>query len=147
MRTAFYNVKDTTTVFLGLTIDEGRSAEPFLEFQFPDDWEYEKSADGLLVRCATNDTEVPFTMNLLQSSIYNERLSLARSLDIGAGGGAGAGTFLFKDNNGTTLIASPRAWIHKPPNWAIARKVGIAAWDCRIQIDPKTLILGGHSVE
>jgi hypothetical protein len=146
MRHATFQVKDTTTSFLGLTIQDGIETEPFLEFQFPEDYEYEESADGLVVRCATNATLVTCTMNLKQSSEENAKLSLARSLDLG-GGGAGVGTFLYKDNNGTTLIASPRAWIHKPPNWTVARKVGTAAWELRMQIDPKTLLLGGHSAD
>lgn len=147
MRFASYNIKDTTTSCLGITIQDGIDNEPFLDFQFPDDWEYEESADGLVVRCATNATLVTCTMNLKQSSRENEGLSRARSADHGLKGGAGVGTFLFKDNNGTTLIAAPRCWIHKPPNWAVARKIGTASWDLRLQIDPKTLLLGGHSVE
>jgi hypothetical protein len=147
MRTAFFNIKDTTTSFLGLTIEDGISSEPFLEFEFPDDFEYEESADGLLIRCNTNATKVMGKMSLYSSSKENDKLSLARSLDLGLGGGAGVGTFLYKDNNGTTLIASARAWIHKLPNWQVARKVGVTVWDLCMQIDPKTVILGGHVAE
>jgi hypothetical protein len=147
MRTAFFNIKNTTTSFLGLTIQDGINSEPFLEFEFPDDFEYEESADGLVIRCNTNATLVPAKMSLFQSSKENDALSLARSIDLGLEGGAGVGTFLYKDNNGTTLIAAARAWIHKLPNWSVARKVGVAVWDLRIQVDPKTVILGGHSAE
>jgi hypothetical protein len=145
MRSAFYNIKDTTTSFLTLTIQDGIESEPFLEFEFPDDFEYEESADGLVVRCATNATLVSCKMNLKVSSLENDKLSKARSIDLGLGGGAGVGPFLHKDNNGTTLIASARSWIHKPPNWTVARKIGNAQWDLRLQIDPKTVLLGGHS--
>jgi hypothetical protein len=147
MRAAFFNIKDTTTSVLGLTIEDGRDSEPFLEFEFPDDFEYEESADGLVIRCNTNATLVSCKLNLKASSLENDKLSLARSADLGVGGGAGVGTFMHKDNNGTTLIASPRCWIHKPPNWTVAKKVGNAQWDLRMQIDPKTVILGGHSAE
>jgi hypothetical protein len=147
IRTAYFNIKGTTTSFLGFTIEDGISNEPFLEFQFPDDFEYEEGADGLVVICATNATLVTCTMNLVQSSRENDKLSLARSAGLKAGGGAAVGTFLYKDNNGTSLIASPRAWIHKPPNWAVARKVGVAAWDLRLQVAPGDMLLGGHSVE
>ncbi len=147
MRTAFFNIKNTTTSFLGLTIEDGIQSEPFLEFEFPEDFEYEEGADGLLIVCATNATKVGAKMNLFTSSNENDKLSLARSANLGLQGGAGVGTFMHKDNNGTTLISSPRAWIHKAPNWTVARKVGVAAWDIVMQCDPKTIFLGGHRVE
>ena len=147
MRSAFFNIKDTTTSFLALTISDGIDGEPFLEFEFPDDFEYEESADGLVVRCNTNATLVSCKMNLKASSKENDKLSLARSIDLNVGGGAGVGPFLHKDNNGTTLIASPRSWIHKLPNWTVARKVGVVSWDLRMQIAPGSVLLGGHSAE
>lgn len=146
-RTAFFNIKDTTTSFLGVTILDGISSEPFLEFEFPDDFEYEEGADGLLVRCATNATKVTGKMTLMRSSNENDKLSLARSLDLGLGGGAGVGTFLHKDNNGTTLVASPRAWIGKLPNFTVARKTGVVVWDIVMQCAPGSVFLGGHSAE
>lgn len=147
MRTAFWNIKDTTTSVLGLTIQDGISSEPFLEFEFPDDFEYEEGADGLLIRCNTNATKVGAKLSLMRSSLENDRLSLARTADLGVGGGAGVGTFLHKDNNGTTLIASPRVWIHKLPNFSVARKTGVVVWDLTMQIKPGAVLLGGHSAE
>src|SRR5690606_26276662 len=133
--------------FLGLTIQDGVDSAPFLDLTFPDDWEYEEGADGLVVRCATNATLVTGVMNLKQSSIENDRLSAARALDLGVAGGAGVGPFLLKDNNGTTLIASARSWIHKAPNYQVGRLAGAVAWDLRMHVDPKTVFLGGHSSE
>jgi hypothetical protein len=147
MRTAFFNILGTTTSVLSVTIQDGISSEPFLEFEFPDDFEYEKGADGLLIRCNTNDTEVHAKMSLMRSSKENDKLSLARTADLKVGGGAGVGTFLHKDNNGTTLIASPRCWIHKLPNFTVARKTGVVVWDLVMQIQPGSVLLGGHSVE
>jgi hypothetical protein len=146
MRTAFFNIKDTTTSFLALTISDGID-QSFLEFEFPDDFEYEEGADGLIIRCATNATLVSCKMSLKGSSLENGKLSKARTIDLGLGGGAGVGPFLHKDNNGTTLIASARSWIHKLPNWTVARKVGVVAWDLRMQIAPGAVLLGGHSAE
>lgn len=147
MRSAFFNILGTTTSLLGLTISDGISSEPFLEFEFPDDFEWEEGADGLLIRCNTNATKVMAKMSLMRSSIENDRLSAARNLDLGLGGGAGVGTFLHKDNNGTTLIASPRCSINKLPNFTVARKTGVVVWDLVMQIKPGTVILGGHSAE
>jgi len=148
-RTAFFNLKNTTTSFLTFTIEDGIDGEPFLEFEFPDDFEYEEGADGLIVVCATNATMVTCTMNLKASSKENDKLSKARAAGLNAGGGGfgAVGPFLHKDNNGTTLIASPRSWIHKLPNWAVSRKTGVVSWPLRMQIQPGAVILGGHSVE
>lgn len=147
MRTAFWNIKDTTTTAMGLTIIDGISSEPFLEFEFPDDFEYEEGADGLLIRCNTNATKVQAKMSLMRSSNENDKLSLARGADLGLGGGAGVGLFLHRDNNGTTLIASPRCWIHKLPNFSVSRKTGVVVWDLVMQIQPGAALLGGHSAE
>lgn len=147
MRTAFFYIKNTTTSFLTITIEDGIHSEGFLEFTFPDDFEYEEGADGLVVRCVTNATLVSAVMSLKQSSKENDKLSLARSVDLGLGGGAGVGPFMHKDSNGTTLIASARAWIHKLPNWTVARKIGVTAWDLRMQCAPGAVFLGGHSAE
>lgn len=146
-RTAFFNIKDTTTSVLGITIQDGISSEPFLEFEFPDGFEYEKGADGLLIRCNTNDPEVHAKLSLMRSSVENDKLSLAYNADYKLGGGAGVGTFLHKDNNGTTLIASPRCWIHKMPNFSVARKTGVVVWDLVMNIPQGSVLLGGHSAE
>jgi len=146
-RVAFFQVKNTTTSVLGITITDGPSSEPFLEFEFPEGFEIEKGADGLLIRCNTNDTEVRCKMSLMRSSIENDKLSLVYSADAKLDGGAGVGTFLHKDNNGTTLIASARCWINKLPNFAVARKTGVVVWDLVMHIEPGAVLIGGHSAE
>lgn len=146
MRFADFNITNTTTKLFGLDIVDGIAPDPFLQFRFPDSWEYEQSAEGLLIRCATNDTLVECDLNLFTASSENEKVSLAHNADVASYGGAGVGVFLFKDNNGGTIITAEHCWVHKKPDFAVARKVGKLTWPLRMQIDPKLTIIAGNTI-
>lgn len=144
-RFAHYNISETTTIVCGVPLTDGRAPEPFLSFEFPDDWEIEESADGLVLFCRTNNATVKCQVNLLAASTDIDKLMAVRNADLLAGGGAGVGRFYYKDNNGTTVISAPRQRIMKVPNFSPGRKKGTITFDTTLVMEGPVL-LGGNSV-
>lgn len=144
-RFAHFNISETTTIVCGVPITDGKAAEPFLSFEFPDDWETEESADGLVLRCKTNNALVKCDVTLKGASTDIDKLMAVRNADILAGGGAGVGRFFYKDDNGTTVINASRNWIMKVPNFTVGRKRGDVVFNTLMVVDGP-ILLGGNSV-
>lgn len=145
-RLAIYDVNNTSLIAMGIPIEDGKG-DPYVEFEFPDDFEYDEGADGLVVRCRNTTGLVSVKLNLKQSSTHHAELSLLRGVDMKEGNGAGVAPFLYKDNNGLTTIPASRSWIHKLPSWQVAKVTAQVTWDLRILVDPSLVVLGGHVLE
>jgi hypothetical protein len=145
-RFAHFNVNETTAVVCSVPINDGKAPDAYIEFEFPDDWEEEIGADGLVIRCATGNSLVKAKLKLLGSSTDNDKLSTVQIADLSTPGGAGVGTFLYKDNNGTTNIASDRCWLFKRPNFSNGTKPGPKTWDIRFIANPGSIFIGGNSI-
>ena len=145
-RFAHFNLRECTCVAVGIPLDDGPDTDAWIQFTFPPDWETEKGADGLLVRCRTNDSEVKIKLGFKGYSTDIDKLMSVRIADIQQGGGAGVGRFFFKDNNGTTTIASSRHWIDKAPDFQIGTKRGNVVFDTTALLDAGSYFIGGNSV-
>lgn len=145
-RFAHFNIRECTCIVVGVPLDDGPDTDAWVQFTFPPSWEIDKGADGLLVRCRTNDSEVKCKVGFKGYSTDIDKLMAVAVADIQAGGGAGVGRFLYKDNNGTTLISSSRCWIDKPPDFQVGVKRGNVVFDVTMVLDAGALIIGGNAV-
>jgi len=141
MRLALHNWLEDSLMVCGIPLTDARAAEPWLQFAFAEDWEYEEG--DTIVRCKTNNTLATVNVNLFQASLDNDKLSALRILDHSGPGGRGVGPFLYKDANGSTKVTAPRCWIHKAPDFEVAKKTGVISWDFRMQVDQKAIFIGG----
>lgn len=108
-------------------------------------YEDEAGADGGVVRYATNERRMTFTVTLKGSSVHNAELSALIIADESATNGAGVVPFFFKDGNGTTLISSSAAWLRQLPDKEHGQAPGDVAWEVRLVRDnPQQAIIGGN---
>ena len=104
----------------------------------------EIGADGHVVRYATHDPRATCTIVLKGTSKENVKLSALLGQDQAAPNGAGVVNFLVRDNNGTTLISTDKAWIRRRPTKTIAAAPGDVSWEVRLVLDsPLNWIVGG----
>ena len=105
----------------------------------------EAGADGSVVRYATHENRATCTIVLKGSSKENAKLSALHALDKAAPNGAGVVPFLVRDNNGTTIIATDKAWIRAMPETARAAAPGDVSWAIRLVLDsPLNWVVGGQ---
>ena len=145
-RFVHYNLRECTCIAVGIPLDDGPDTDSFLKFTFPDDWEIDEGADGLLARCRTNLTKVMIDITFKGYSTDIDKLDAVRRADLLAGGGAGVGRVFLKDNNGTTNIASARHFILKAPDLQFGTKRGPVTFNTVAQMDAGSYIIGGNSV-
>src|SRR5574343_440214 len=145
-RFAHFNIRECTAIIVGVPLSDGPDVDAYLQFTFPPDWEIEKGADGLLVRCRTNDSECKAKVGFKGYSTDIDKLMAVRIADIRAGGGAGVGPLLYKDNNGTSLISSSKSWIDKAPDFQVGVKRGNVVFDVTFLADAGSYVIGGNSV-
>lgn len=104
----------------------------------------EIGADGHVVRYATHDPRATCTVVLKGTSKENVKLSALLALDQAAPNGAGVVNFLVRDNNGTTLISTDKAWIRRRPTKTMAAAPGDVSWEIRLVLDsPLNWVVGG----
>lgn len=144
-RFGHFNINETTLIVCSIPINDGKAPDAWIEFEFPDDWEEDESADGLVVRCRTGKSLVKGKLKLLGSSTDNDKLNAVHIADVNTPGGAGVGTFLYKDNNGTSLLSSDRCWLMKKPNMSVGVKRGPVTWDFRFVANVGSQFVGGNS--
>ena len=94
----------------------------FLEAQ----WATVTGADGLTQRTKSNNYSGTVTVTILSTAASNDVLSALWNVDRYSS--AGAVPLLLKDVSGTTLWASPRAWIEQMPNQAFSKTAESRAW-------------------
>lgn len=105
----------------------------------------EAGADGSVVRYATNEKRANATIVLKGSSEENARLTALHAADVAATNGQGVVSFLLKDNNGTTLVSTDKAWITGMPTKTMAAAPGDVTWTIRLVLSsPLNWIIGGQ---
>ena len=105
----------------------------------------EAGADGTVIRYATHEKRATCTIVLKGSSDENAKLSALHALDVATPNGAGVVPFMVRDNNGTTLIATDKAWIRAMPTKTLAAAPGDVSWAIRLVLDsPLNWIVGGN---
>jgi hypothetical protein len=105
----------------------------------------EAGADGTVIRYATHENRATCTIVLKGSSEENAKLSALHALDKAASNGAGVVPFLIRDNNGTTLISTDKAWIRSMATKTLAAAPGDTTWQIRLVLDsPLSWVVGGN---
>lgn len=143
-RFAHFNINEVSVIVCSVPLTDGKAPDAYIEFEFPDDWEEDESADGLVCRSATGLSLVKGKLKLLGASTDNDKLSAVQVLDLNSPGAAGVGRFFYKDNNGSSLISSDRCWIKKRPNFGVGTKRGQITWDFRFLSTPNSVFVGGN---
>jgi hypothetical protein len=144
-RLAAFDSEAVDVVFMGIPIRDGRAADAFLTVE-PDEeaFKSEKGADGLVVRYATHNRLYNVKIKLKASSSENIKLKLLHAADTQSTNGAAVSPFLFKDNNGSTLMAGGQSWITKAPPWQIGQSNGDVEWQGQCVADVVQMIFGGN---
>lgn len=105
----------------------------------------EAGADGHVVRYATHEKRAMCNIVLKGSSEENAKLSALHAADVAATNGAGVVPFMLRDNNGTTLVATDKAWIVGLPTKTMAAAPGDVTWVVELVLSsPLNAIIGGQ---
>jgi len=105
-----------------------------------DTYTYTPGADGSGCRTLNPDKSGRVTLTLMQSSVSNDVLSAAQTLDELTG--QGVGPLIMKDLNGTLLVSAADAWIVKPADVDMGAEVGNREWI----IEAKEMTIAGGSI-
>lgn len=105
----------------------------------------EAGADGSVIRYATNERRANCTVVLKGSSDENAKLSALHAGDVAVTNGLGVVPFMLKDGNGTSLIATDKAWITGMPGMTFANLPQDVTWTFRLVLSsPLQHIVGGN---
>ncbi len=105
----------------------------------------EAGADGHVVRYATHERRANCNIVLKGSSEENAKLSALHAADVLATNGAGVVPFLLRDNNGTTLVATDKAWIVANPTKTMAAAPADVTWVLELVLSsPLNAVIGGQ---
>jgi hypothetical protein len=112
----------------------GFAAGTFISAERAEDtFSAEAGASGEVARVRNRNKLGTVTLTLMQTSPSNDVLSAQAKRDELSG--TGAGSLLVKDLGGTTLIASPSAWIKKPPAVEFAKELSNREWVLEGELD------------
>lgn len=143
-RLAIYNSNIVDVIFAAFPLKDGR-ADPFFRIapQAPRFQIEGPGADGLVTRCATNNHVYTITLSFKGSSSEIAKLSALYVADGSAEGGAGVAPLMCKDRNGSTLIATDRAWIATFDEVGFGINRQDVSFELHAIIPPAGLLLGG----
>lgn len=105
-------------------------------------WTHTKGLTGDSVRVKQSDHIGTCTLQLMQSSEYNDILQTMHDADKETG--TGYGVFMVQDLNGTTLYASNAAWIEGTPEAGFGNESNTREWV--IALDNLQSFVGGSVV-
>lgn len=102
-------------------------------------------ADGTVCRYATNERRATANIVLKGFSKEHAKLTALHAADVSSTNGAGITSFLFKDNNGSTLVSTDKAWIMGMPAKTSGQKPEDVTWKVRLVLSsPLNWIVGGN---
>lgn len=105
----------------------------------------EVGVDGHVVRYRTGENRANLTLVVKGSSEENAKLSAIHAADLASTNGAGVIPVLVRDQNGTTLFATDKAWIKGRPTKTAAAAPGDVTWVIRLVLSsPLNAIVGGN---
>jgi hypothetical protein len=145
-RFAIFDQAGSDLIVMAIPITDGRGRETFLEVEAPQQYDTIQSADGLVIRCKTQDRVYKVTLTLLSSSSHSAILSALHGADAVATGGSGVGAFFYKDNTGSTALAGEHCWISMAPKRSVGNMVKEESWELTVVSDPAKMIFGGNSL-
>lgn len=137
-----YNPASVTVSFSGLPI-RGFAPDTFIALTRSEaGFETIKGVDDTYIRIRKGDPIWTVEITLLQSSPSNAELSAIHILDLETENGSGIGLFGIADTSGTSLFASPSAWIQGwPENWEYGPSHAPRTWKIDA-VDAKVLVGG-----
>ena len=121
-----YDPSKVVFVFLGSIITGFADGSFIKAARNEDTYKLTKGAGGEGCRSRSLNRSGKVTCTLMQSSLSNDILSAAQTLDELTG--AGVGPLLIKDLSGTALVVAENAWIVKPADVDFAKEVGSREW-------------------
>jgi len=102
-------------------------------------------ADGSVCRYATNERRATANVVLKGHSAEHAKLSALHAADVSATNGLGVAPFLFKDGNGSSLVATDKAWLLGMPAKTFAASPGDVTWAIRLVLtSPLNWVVGGN---
>lgn len=142
-RLANYDIAACEFSLAGIPIKDGLVSAAFV--MAGDAFSDEIGADGHVCRYATHENRCTISIILKGSSEENAKLSALHAADVLATNGLGVVPLLFRDGNGTTLIATDKAWIMKLPDTTKAAAPQDVTWTIRAVLSsPLNAIIGGN---
>lgn len=123
-----YDPKKISIVW-GTIIFTGFADGDFLEIAGEDGFEMRKGADGSEDRTNKNETGKDVNITLMSTSITNDALSAKYEEDRTTN--AGYAQLSIKDNNGTMVLFSERAYLKKNADKTLGDSAGTITWNFR----------------
>jgi hypothetical protein len=116
MTTRLYDPKRQTLLVGGVPISGWADGEFFTVVYDEDSFVKVVGTDGHTSRSKNENKNARLVIKLMQTSKSNDFLSALLNADLLTDGGSGIVPVVVKDNNGTDLFTSAKAWIVKPPD-------------------------------
>lgn len=105
----------------------------------------EIGVDGHVCRYNTGENRANLSVVLKGSSEEHAKLSAIHAADVAVSNGGGVVPVLVKDQNGTTLISTDKAWITGMPTKSAAAAPGDVTWTIRLVLSsPLNWVVGGN---
>ena len=145
-RLAVYDSNAVVISFAALSLKDGRS-EKFAKIEAvgPAYIIEGPGAAGQTTRCSTNNSVKKITLTFKGSSSENAKLAAIHQADRLAENGAGVAPLLIQDNNGSTLIATDRAWIEMDAEKEFGVSPSDVSWTIFAIVEPgPTAFIGGN---
>jgi hypothetical protein len=143
-RLGVYSSKAVSLVICAIPINDGRADEFVTVDADAESFATEVSADGAVMRYDTGNTLYSVKVKLKGYSLENAKLAALHALDTNSPNGAGIGAFLLKDSNGSTLMASDKCWIQKPPSKGFGKTLPDCEWEIKVVANPAQMLIGGN---
>lgn len=131
------------TIGLGAALISGFATGTFVTVERnADTWTPYIGADGEQTRARSNDRSGKITIRLAQSSDSNALLASQAFADEFSG--VGVTPVIVKDNSGTTICTSAKAYIQKPATVEFGKETSEREWV--LQCDNLVMGVGGNAV-
>lgn len=102
-------------------------------------------ADGSVCRSATNERRATANVVLKGHSQEHAKLSALHAADVSKTNGIGVAPFLFKDNNGSTVVSTDKSWLMGMPAKTFGQQPGDVTWAIRLVLSsPLNWVIGGN---
>jgi hypothetical protein len=133
MERVVVNDPNNVQIIVGGVPVEGFGTGDFLTIaQAEDTFTDTTGADGETIRSKSNPSPmVTITIVLMEGSLGNTFLSGLHEVDRQTPNGAGVVPFLYKDGSGTSIFASEKCWISKPPDMVKGKEGKERSWTLR----------------
>lgn len=144
-RIAVYSPSQVSVIFAGINVEDGL-ADPFVSISAAaPQYNAEQGADDKsVVRYKTNNRLFTVEIGLKGYSKHHAAFSALLAVDDESDNGAGVAPFMVKDNNGSSLWATDKAWIMGIPDMAKGATAADVTWQLQFVGAMPQIILGGN---